>query len=65
MGKVKQKSVLGNSFVFWRKEGKVINIIGVLTEKEIELINTNPDELTEEQIIRINKVMEELKKNVD
>ena len=49
--------------VFYKHiDEKVIQILGVLTDKEVELTNTNPSLLDEEQSIRINKILKELEK---
>ena len=63
-GNVRQKRVPGNKIAFWRESKKIIQIIGVLSEEEIKLSQIDASLLDEEQIVRIEKVMEELRKDV-
>lgn len=62
---MKQKSVHGDRIAFYRRDGKIIQLIGVLTNEEIELTNKDPSLLEEEQVNRINRVLEELKKDAE
>ena len=65
MNKVKQLRVLENSIVFYRESGKVIQLIGVLTEEEIQIGQENPSLLEEDQIIRLQNVTKELIKDAE
>lgn len=60
---LKQKKLKDGSFVFYRVNGNVIQIIATLTEEEILLNDTDPSLLEEEQIIRIEKVLKEIEKD--
>lgn len=65
MNKVKQLRVLENSIVFYRESGKIIQLIGVLTEEEIQIGQEDPSLLEEDQIIRLQNVTKELVKDAE
>lgn len=65
MNKVKQLRVLENSIVFYRDFGKIVQLIGVLTEEEIQIGQNDPSLLEEDQIIRLENVTKELIKDAE
>lgn len=65
MNKVKQLRVLEDSIVFYRDLGKIVQLIGVLTEEEIQIGQNDPSLLEEDQIIRLENVTKELIKDAE
>ena len=65
MNKVKQLRVLEDSIVFYRDLGKIVQLIGILTEEEIQIGQNDPSLLEEDQIIRLENVTKELIKDAE